>query len=86
MVIKFLCKDSLHIWCHCSPVDAPTHRSTIVISTEYNLDNVGSASDGGRQGEAAALLHQSCSVTVHDCQVVILTGGMGLNVKCSELQ
>ena len=38
------------------------------------------------EGGAAALLHQGCPVSVRDCQVVVVTGGIKFNVKCSELQ
>ena len=79
-------KESFQTWCHRSPVDAPSSVCSTAISTEYKFDNIGSGCDGGRQGGAAALLHQGCSVAVHDCQVVVVTGGMGLNVKCIELQ
>ena len=73
-------------WCHCSPAETKARLCTTIISAEHDLDRVGSACDGGRQGGAAALLHQGCSVTVHDCQVVVGTVGMGFNVKCIELQ
>ena len=73
-------------WCHCSPTETKARLCILTISAEHDLDHVGSACDGGWQGEAAALLHQGCSVTVRDCQVVIVTGGIGLNVKCIELQ
>ena len=73
-------------WCHCAPADTPTRVSTIpVISTEHQLDNVACAYYVGWKGGAAALLHQGCPVPVRDCQVVIVTGGTGLNVKCNEL-
>ena len=74
-------------WCYCTPADTPTRVSTIpVISTEHQLDDVACAGYVGRKGGAAALLHQGCPVPVRDCQVVVATGGMGFNVKCSELQ
>ena len=72
--------------CYCSPTHIPTSACTTVISAEVYPDHVAYACDGGRQGGAAALLHQGCSVAVRDCQVVIGTGGVRLNVKCSELQ
>ena len=73
-------------WCHCAPADTPTRVSTIiVISTEHQLDDVACACYVGRKGGATALLHQGCPVPVRDCQVVVVTGGMVLNVKCSEL-
>ena len=72
-------------WCHCAPADTPTRPCAPVISTEHQLDNVACACYIGRQGGAAALLHQGCPVPVRDCQVVVATGGMGFNVKCSEL-
>ena len=87
-------------WCHCNPADTPTSPSTTSISGEHQVDDITSASDGGRQGGAdtlasnhnapiegaAALLHQSCPVAVRDCQMVVAADGMGLNVKCIELQ
>ena len=74
-------------WCHRTPVDTPTRVSTIIVtSTEQKVDNIACASYGSRQGVAAAFLHQGCPVAVRDCQVVEATGGIGLNVKCSELQ
>ena len=93
-------KESLQTWCHRSPVDAPASLLNSRTSTEYKFDNIGSGCDGGRQGGAdvlasnpdairggaAALLHQGCSVAVHDCQVVVVTGGMIPNLKCRELQ
>ena len=81
-------------WCHRTPTDTPTRVSTIrVISDEQKLDNVTCACYVGRQGGAirggaAAFLHQSCPIAVHDCQVVgaIMVKGMDiLYVKCSEL-
>ena len=73
-------------WCHCTPADTPTRVSIIkAISTEHQVDEVACASYGGRNGGAAAFLHQGCPVAVRDCQVVEVTGGMGFNVKCSEL-
>ena len=56
------------------------------MSAEQKVDDVACASYVSRQGPAAALLHQGCPVAVRDCQVVVVTGGMGFNVKCSELQ
>ena len=73
-------------WCHCSPAETKARLCTTAISAEHEPDRVGSACDGGRQGGAAALFHQDCSVTVQDCQVVEGTGGLELNVKSSELQ
>ena len=88
-------------WCHCSPAETKSRLCTSAISAEHDLDHVASACDGGWQGGAdtlssninvsvivgaAALLHQGCPVTVHDCQVVVDTGGVRLNIKCSELQ
>ena len=87
-------------WCHCTPDDPPTRQCKTRISTEHQLDNVACAGYIGRQGGAetlvsdqnvalrggaAALLHQGCPVAVRDCQVVVGTGGMILNVECSEL-
>ena len=68
-------------WCHCSPAETKARLCCTAISAEHDLDHVGSASDGGRQGGAADLLHQDCPVTVHDCQVVPATGGIVLDVK-----
>ena len=72
-------------WCHRTPADTPTRICTTGRSAEHQLDDVACACYVGRQGGAAALLHQGCPVPVRDCQVVVGTGGMGLNVKCSEL-
>ena len=52
---------------------------------KVNLDCVAGAGEGGRQGGAAGLLHQGCSVAVLDCHVVVAACGMGLNIKCREL-
>ena len=58
-----------------------------MVSLKVKLDSVACADDGvGRQGGAAPLLHQGGSVTISDCQVVVVTCFVGLNVKCSELQ
>ena len=73
-------------WCHCTPADTPTRPCIKAISTEQKVDDVACASYVSRQGVAAAFLHQGCSVAVRDCQVVVGTGGVRLNVKCSELQ
>ena len=72
--------------CYCSPTHIPPSACTIAISAEVKLNHVAYACDGGRQGGAASPLHQGCPVTVRDCQVVVGTGGVRLNVKCSELQ
>ena len=73
-------------WCHRHPAYTPTRPCSTTISTEQQLDNVACAGYIGRQGGAAALLHQGCPVAVRDCQVVVLTGGtIVLNIKCSEL-
>ena len=81
-----LCKERyLCTWCHCSPSEAPTRFWTAAISVKVNLDDVAVAGDVGRQGRAAGLLHQRCSVAVLNCHVVVVTCGMGLNVKCCEL-
>ena len=73
-------------WGHCTPADTPTSTCTIATRTEHQVDDVACASYVGRNGGAAAFLHQGCPVPVRDCQVVVATGGIGLNVKCSELQ
>ena len=73
-------------WCHCFPAGTPAGPCNTAISNEHQLDNVACACYVGWQGGAAALLHQGCSVTVRNCQVVEETGGMVFNVKCSELQ
>ena len=73
-------------WGHCTPADTPTRPCITAISNEHQLDDVAFACYVGRQGGAAALLHQGCPVPVRDCQVVVVTGGMPFNVKCSELQ
>ena len=71
-------------WCHCSPVETPARLCTIAISGEHYLDGVAYACDGGGQGGATALLHQGCPIIVRDCQVVVVTAGIILNVKCIE--
>ena len=74
-------------WCHCTPADTPTSPCVSTISSEVELDNVACACYYVcRHDGAAALLHQRCSVTVCDCQVVVVTGSMRFNVKYSELQ
>ena len=72
-------------WCHCAPADTPTRSCITAISDEHQLDDVACACYVGREGGAAALLHQGCPVPVRDCQVVGGTSVTGLNVKCSEL-
>ena len=67
--------------CHCSPVETPARLCTPAISGEHDLDGVAYACHGGGQGGAATRLQQGCSVSVCDCQVVIPTGGMILNVE-----
>ena len=56
-----------------------TRRFTVKV----NLDDVAFASEGGRQGGAAGLLHQGCSVAVFDCHVVgaACGCGKGFNIK-----
>ena len=69
-------------WCHRTPADAPTRVFTIIsISSEHQFDDVACADYVGGKGGARALLHQGCTVTVHDSQVVV-----GTEVKCRELQ
>ena len=78
----------------------PTRPRNTVIGFEGDLDNIGFACDDGWQGRAdtfasnnnvgigggaAAFLHQGCPVTIRDYQVVVVTGGMILNVECSQL-
>ena len=72
-------------WCHRTPADTPTRPCKPSISAEQQLDDVGCACYVGGKGVATALLHQGCPVAVRDCQVVVATGGMRLDVKCSEL-
>ena len=72
-------------WCHCPPDNTPPSLWSSVVSNEDELDNVAGACDAVWQGGATALLQQGCPITVHDFQVVIETGGMELNVKCSKL-
>ena len=72
--------------CHRPPADTPTSPCRTAIRGEHQVDGVASASNGRWQGGATALLHQSCPVAVHDCQVVIGTGGITvLNSECSKL-
>ena len=47
--------------------------------------NNNAASRGGRFGEAAAFLHQGCPVPFCDCQVVVVSVEVHVNVKCSEM-
>ena len=87
---------------HCTPANAPARHCISSISTEEKVDHVARtfygwqhrcivflASDHDavvREG-AAALLHQGCPISVHDCQVVEATSGMGRvrpNFKCGE--
>ena len=87
-------------WCHCTPADIPARFSIIVISNEHQLDNVACAyyidwkgeahilvsdHNAAIRGGATALLHQGCPIPIRDCQLVVATGGMEFNVKCSEL-
>ena len=60
-----------------------TRRSGITV--KVNLDDVAFASEGGRQGGAAGLLHQGYAVTVLDCHVVAAAGITVVNIKCREL-
>ena len=66
------------------PDDSPASLLTLGVGLELKLDNVGVADDLGRQGGAAGLPHQGCSVSVSDLQVVKATRGMGLDVESSE--
>ena len=72
-------------WGHYTPADTPTRPCSIGTSNEHQLDDVACACYVGRNGGAAALLHQGYPVPVRDCQVVVATGGMEFNVECSEL-
>ena len=56
--------------CHRPPADTPTGPRRTAIRGEHQVDGVASASNGRWQGGATSLLHQSCPVTVRDCQVV----------------
>ena len=84
-------------WCHRTPADTPTRPCSNAIRTEQQHDNVARACYPGRKvgpdtltsnndpvvgGDGAtAILHQGCAVSVHDFQVVVVTGGMGFDVK-----
>ena len=72
-------------WCHRTPAETPPSAPTSAISNEHQLDDVACACYVGRQGVAAALLHQGCPVPVRDCQVVVDTTVTEINVTCSEL-
>ena len=68
------------------PKDAPAATFPTSIRLEVDIDNIGPAYDGGRQGIAALLVHQDCSVTVRDSQVVKTTEGRRFQIEGDELQ
>ena len=71
--------------CYCSPTHIPPSACTPAISAEVYPDSVTYACDGGWEGGAAALLHQGCSVTVSDCQVVVArTRGGRVDIESGE--
>ena len=75
----------INTWSHFTPGDTPAGSFPFGIGLEVKLDDVGVADDLGRQGGAAGLPHQGCSVSVSDLQVVNATRGMGLDVEGGEL-
>ena len=58
-------------WCHRSPVQAPTAPWIFGTSCEQELDNIGPASDVGRQGVLVLEPSQDCSVPVCDWQNIV---------------
>ena len=80
----------LSTWCHCPPGEPPTRVLPLqtAVSVKENLHDVAFADDGGRQGGAAGLLHNGCSVTVLDFHEFATACGMlvqGLKIKCCEV-
>ena len=73
-------------WVHRSPVDSPTRIFITSVSNKLQVDDVASAYYIVWKAVPAVLLHQGCPVAVRDRQVVVVTVGLGFNVKCSELQ
>ena len=71
-------------WCHRSPADTPTRFLTSMVSCKQYVDEIALAADLARQGGATGLAHQGRPVSILDCQIVIVTIGMGLNVEGSE--
>ena len=74
----------MHTWYCRTPADTPTRFLHIMVSCEQYVNKIAHAGDLARQGGATGLVHQGRSVSFRDCQVVVSTGGVGLNVECSE--
>ena len=55
-----------------------------MVSCKQYVDEIALAVDLARQGGATGLAHQGRPVSILDCQIVIVTIGMGLNVEGSE--
>ena len=72
-------------WCHRTPANTPTRPCGAAISTEHQINDVAFACYVGREGGAAALLHQGRPVPIRDCQVVVTGAVTVFSVKSSEL-
>ena len=71
--------------CYCrTPADTPTRFLISMVSCKQYVYEIAHAGDLARQGGATGLVHQGRPVSIRDCQVVIATSRMGLNVECSE--
>ena len=74
-----------HTLCHRAPADTPAILCTSGVGFEEQVDDIAGACHVGRQSGATRLLFQGCPVPICDCQVVVGTLGMGLDVEGSEL-
>ena len=65
-------------------IDRQMLRVSCMVSCKQYVDEIALAADLARQGGATGLAHQGRPVSILDCQIVIVTIGMGLNVEGSE--
>ena len=70
-----------HTCCFRTPADIPTRSCIAAVTSEPDVYDVGFAYDRGWQGGAFGLPHQSCTVSIRNCQVVAAC----LGVECDEL-
>ena len=60
----------LQTWCHRCPVDAPTRSSTTTIRVEVDVHGIGLCRDDWWQGVATGFVHQGCTVSIRDFDMV----------------
>ena len=65
-------------------IDRQMLRVSCMVSCKQYVDEIALAADLARQGGATGLAHQGRPVSILDCQIVMVTIGMGLNVEGSE--